>query len=59
MSEREYTYYEFLITLSRLFEKEDVAYTWYDGPHLTRHSMFVHLYEKYLMNVGKPFYGNG
>jgi len=57
VSNREYCYYNFLITLSKLFEKEEQGYTWYDGPHLTKYSIFVDLYENYLDEVGKPYYG--
>lgn len=57
MKDRRYIYYDFLVTLSRLFEKEEEGYTYYDGNHETIESAFQAIYNNYLEKVGKPYHG--
>jgi len=56
---REDVYYDFLLTLSRFYEKSDydddtlekAGRTWYDGDRLTIHSMFSPLHDKLLEGI--------
>ena len=53
LSEEESIYYEFLLTMSKLFEKFDDGHTWYDGLHLTTDSIYCGLYYKFLRKTGR------
>ena len=57
MTNREHTYYNFLVTLSRLFEREDEEYIWYDGWHIGNTSIYVGLYENYLDETRSLYHG--